>query len=345
MKRIPALSPQAQEASTLLTNMQSYFASKINYLSETYGENQACQAVEWFRDKGLCGGGVRFEVKDTALFNRGSMNYSQVQYEHDESKKLNSATALSCIIHPNSPHAPSMHMHFSWTQMKDNHGYWRMMADLNPSISNENDKERFSQKLESVAKEYYAQAKEQGDKYFNIATLNRHRGVSHFYLENFHTDDKSKDSTLAKELATAVIDVYIDSIEEHFKENKLITKEDKQAQLAYHTLYLFQVLTLDKGTTSGLLIHNENDVGILASIPSHVDVALLQNFLINMPTPQNELLQNIITALGNGSIVHIDEMMKKKLANVVREHYTTYPHALKMQAQSDIAVPTVNNHK
>ena len=48
-----------------------------------------------------------------------------------------------------------MHMHISWTQMKDGAGYWRVMADLNPSIIGESDsdKKRFSEMLEKVIKD------------------------------------------------------------------------------------------------------------------------------------------------------------------------------------------------
>jgi len=35
--------------------------------------------------------------------------------------------------------------------------------------------------------------------------------------------------------------------------------------------------TADRGTTSGLLVHDENDVGILGSLPSHVDKKLLES--------------------------------------------------------------------
>ena len=47
---------------------------------------------------------------------------------------FDSATALSVILHPQNPHAPSMHFHISWTEMKSGEGSWRMIADLNPAI-------------------------------------------------------------------------------------------------------------------------------------------------------------------------------------------------------------------
>ena len=50
--------------------------------------------------------------------------------------------------------------------------------------------------------------------------------------------------------------------------------------------YLFQVLTLDRGTTHGLLAHSENDVGTLGSLPTVVDRQLLQSWMEKVSPPQ-----------------------------------------------------------
>ena len=44
----------------------------------------------------------------------------------------------------------------------------------------------------------------------------------------------------------------------------------RKKQLAYHTRYFYQVLLLDRGTTAGLLVHDDNDVGTLGSLPGQV---------------------------------------------------------------------------
>ncbi|MDZ7818276.1 MAG: hypothetical protein U5K55_06530 [Aliarcobacter sp.] len=107
-------------------------------------------------------------------------------------------------------------------------------------------------------------------------------------------------------------------------------------------MYLFQVLTLDRGTTSGLLIHNQNDIGIMGSLPKFVNKQLLQSWLVNMETTQRELLENIIDCLKDNGIVDI--ITKEKLAQVVRNHYKKYPDALKYQASGNTIPSTVNNH-
>jgi len=346
MLRIPAKSPQAKEANILVEGMQAYFVSKLNSLALSFGEGRSCAAVSWGRDGGKHGGGVRYEARDSVVFDRGSVNVSQVHYDDDERKKLGSATAISTIIHPSNPHAPSMHMHISWTQMKDGTGYWRVMADLNPSIigESESDKESFSETLKKVTGELYEEGAVQGDRYFYIPVLGRHRGVSHYYLEGYNSGDFEADKAFVLEVGERVIDKYIAIISDKLLEYPTFTKEAKEEQLAYHTLYLFQVLTLDRGTTSGLLVHDQNDVGIMGSITSHVNRDILASWVEKMPVPQDLLLKALLKALPDEMPTPVGEKTKRALANAVRKHYKKYPEALAMQASGEIIPPTVDNH-
>ena len=338
----------AQDAYVTVIQIQKYFVEKLNVVSKEYGNDKNFEEVTWLRDEGEHGGGTRFEARDDKVFNRGSVNVSQVQYDNIENKKLGSASAISTIIHPHNPHVPSMHMHISWTQMKNGNGYWRLMADLNPSLLGESneDKQRFDEMLKESSGKYYDEGIRQGDKYFYIPALNRHRGVSHFYLEGFNSDDFNADKDFAYSFGTAVIDRYIEIITNKLRSyGHTYTKEERAEQLEYHTLYLFQVLTLDRGTTSGLLIHNQNDVGIMGSIPSHVNRDLLKSWKDNVKSPQDELVGDLVDSLSNTTIALVDVDTKLNLAQAVRDHYTKYPNALAMQASGNTTPPTVDNHK
>lgn len=338
MKRIKAKSARAQEADALVCHLQKYFVDALEMLSDKFGENKAFVPIEWFREEGKFGGGVRYVAQDEKLFDRASVNVSQVQYESDETRPLSSATALSTIIHPKNPHAPSIHMHISWTEMKTGRGYWRMMADLNPSVFYEEDAALFEKKLQSLCAEFYEEASAQGDKYFYIPALERHRGVSHFYLENFTEKDGAQ---TAKHLIKGAIDTYTEIVSKRVTQP--VSQEDLEKQLAYHTLYLFQVLTLDRGTTSGLLVHDENDVGIMGSIPSRINTDLLRSWKEKVQVPQNLLIDAILGCLDSSGTVQ--DTQKACLAKVTRTHYKKYPEALSMQASGYVSVPTVKNHK
>ncbi|MCF6243675.1 MAG: coproporphyrinogen III oxidase [Sulfurovum sp.] len=343
--RIPAQSKEAKEALHLVETLQAYFVEKLNTLSDSFGKAGHFEAVEWERDEGLHGGGVRYESTDESLFNSASVNVSQVHYDEDKSKKLSSATAISTIIHPQNPHAPSMHMHISWTQMREGKGYWRIMGDLNPSLQNDDLQNQFDTALQNASGDFYEEAKAQGERYFNIPVLNRTRGVSHFYLENFNRDDFYEDSTYAQKMGSTIIDSYISIVSSMLEKENTYTEEEKMTQIDYHTLYLFQVLTLDRGTTSGLLVHDQNDVGIMGSIPSHINKPLLYSWLDLMPHPQERLLLRILDALPEGKIVNVTPTVKKRLANAVRTHYKEFPEALKLQASGENVPPTVENHR
>lgn len=328
---------EAKQALELVKQLQKRFVSKLNNLA-----NIDFQEVFWQRDEGIHGGGSRYEARDYDFFNTASVNVSQVHYPK-LNKRLQSATALSTIIHPNNPNLPSLHMHISYTQIKDDKNYYRIMADLNPSIFNMQDKQIFEDALKEVSKEKYEEAKEQGDKYFFIPALNKHRGVSHFYLENYYTSNSNEDYNFAKAFGQKVIDTYIDILANKNKTKTSLTKQQKQEQLQYHTLYLFQVLTLDRGTTAGLLVHNQNDKGIMGSLPKYIDKKLLLSWKEKVVKPQDQLVQCLVDNISEDGL--IDEKTKIKLANCVREHYIKNKDAINLQAKGDKTVHTVQNHK
>jgi coproporphyrinogen III oxidase len=338
-----ANSQEAKDAYILVRGLQKRFVDRLDGLSKTLGENKPYEEVTWLRDEGIHGGGSRFEARDAELFNTASVNVSQVHYDEMPEKNLKSATAISTIIHPKNPNVPSIHIHISLTELRNAPSYWRVMADLNPSVFDESDRKTFDDALRSLSGERYEEGASQGDKYFNIPALNRTRGVAHFYLENYKTEDKAADAAFAQSFGEGIIDTYIDIIENAIKTRTEVSAQALQTQLDYHTLYLFQVLTLDRGTTSGLLIHDQNDVGIMGSLPSHINKELLESWKAKVEKPQDELVQNIADAINDEGVV--DVQTKERLALVVREHYKKHKEALSMQASGNTIPSTVDNHK
>jgi len=343
MNRTFPKSPIAARARQRVESLQQHLVSRLAQLEATHGDGSAPQPVEWVRDEGRHGGGVRYVTGDTPVFDRASVNISVVHYDDLPDKALGSATALSTIVHPRSALAPSMHMHISWTEMRDGRGYWRMMADLNPSNPVDVDRQDFEAALREASGEHYESAAAQGDRYFHIPALGRHRGVSHFYLESFNSGDYDTDDALAERVGRATIDTYT-AIVDRALHQRQPTLAQAATQLEYHTLYLFQVLTLDRGTTSGLLVHDQNDVGIMGSLPSHVDATLLASWAPRAPAPQDQLVADLVAVLGSGKqTVTTDK--KRALAQAVRAHYRAHPEALALQASGNVVPPTVANHR
>lgn len=330
----------------LVEFLQHRFVSRLEALDQPF------QSIRWLRDDGRHGGGVRYGTGDTPVFNRASVNVSSIHYDDRPDKALESATALSTIVHPANPRAPSVHLHLSWTatrvatgpdRARSGTGYWRMMADLNPSHEDQAETERFAAAVRQAAGSRYDEGREQGDRYFFIPALGRHRGATHFYLEAYDTGDFAADLALARAIGQAGIDTYTDLLADALRVHPSASDEERSRQLTYHTVYLFQVLTLDRGTTSGLLVHDQNDVGILGSLPGRVDRDLLASWIDRMPPPQDELLRAIVDTLPATGVVETAE--KQRLAAVVRAHYRAHPAALDLQASGHVIPPTVQNHR
>ena len=326
------------QAFELVQSLQHFFVEKLSEISGRHFEQ-----INWLRNNGNNGGGTRYENSGDIFFNKASINVSQIQYENLREKKLNAASALSTIIHPKHPLMPSMHMHISLTEYKDGNYYWRLMADLNPSNPFEKDKQLFEQTAKSTLGNYFKTAQRDGDKYFFIPTLKKHRGVSHFYLENFNLNSFDEEIEFAKQFGRSIIETYCDILAN--KHVDLPSKSEQLNQLEYHTLYFFQVLTLDRGTTSGLLVHDQNDIGILGSLPSHISRSHLENWKLKMDFPQNELLERLINCLPEGDVIELNLSIKSKIASEIRNHYKKYPIALSKQASGSVIPPTVENHK
>ncbi len=344
MIRTFAVSVSAQRALELVELLQARFRSGLESLGGEDGYSRF-HAVEWVRDEGRHGGGVRFACGSTEVFNSASINVSQVHYDDLPDKRLASATALSTIIHPRHPLAPSVHMHISWTELRGGGGYWRVMADLNPAIEQPLHTERFFDCLRESAGELFDSGRQQGERYFYIPALGRHRGVAHFYLESYATGNAEADLALARSVGERVTREYVAMVGETLARVAPPTEDEIAQQLAYHTLYLFQVCTLDRGTTSGLMVHDQNDVGIMASIPARVDRQLLASWESRAPEVQRPLVRGLLGALPGGHPSPVTDAVRLELARVIREHYRAHPEALELQARGDVVPPTVANHR
>jgi coproporphyrinogen III oxidase len=343
--RIYAKSANSKTARELLESLQKHFVRGLEAVAAQHGETHCFEPISWLRDEGRHGGGERYALgAPSDVFNGASVNVSSVHYDDVPDKKLRSADALSTIIHPSHPRAPSVHLHFSWTEMRDGSGYWRMMADLNPAIEDSAATQKFAQRLKELCPEHYQEAETQGAKYFYIPALGRHRGVTHFYLEQFSSGDFAADAELCRRLCEGIMDAYCDILRSALQGAPEPTPQQRETQLTYHTLYLFQVLTLDRGTTSGLLVHDQNDLGIMGSIPAFVDRELLASWADKVVAPQDELVKALADALEDRHPSPVTSEVRLRLAQTVRAHYQKYPEALRLQATGNTIPPTVDNH-
>jgi coproporphyrinogen III oxidase len=331
----------------VLETLQRHFVAGLEQAAAEGDGEGAFELVTWLRDGGSHGGGQRYTLKESAgdVFNAASVNVSGIHYDDLPEKRLLSADALSTIIHPSHPRAPSVHLHFSWTELRTGAGYWRMMADLNPSLEDSDGAARFAECLRHACPSHYEEAEAQGAKYFYIPALGRHRGATHFYLEEFNSGDFASDAELAESVCRQIMDCYVALLTERLRDAGVPSADELKEQLHYHTLYLFQVVTLDRGTTSGLLVHDQNDLGIMSSIPARVDRTLLSSWAEKVQAPQDKLVASLVDALLDETPSRVTDEVRLALASAVRQHYKAHPEALHMQASGNTIPPTVANHQ
>ena len=323
----------ANAVCSAIKSLQAHFVHLLEEAAAASSAPVQFRPRKWKRLGGRFGGGERFEAPTGSIFNRGSINYSHVFYGPEDRRQLRSATAISAIVHPEHPRAPSLHMHISHTEFAD-HAGWRLMADLNPSLPEEAATQNFRAMLSELAKEKAAEGLAAGDRYFFIPVLGRHRGVCHFYLEDFRSAHPRADLEFAANFGRGVTEHYAGLVRASLAEGtRAPNAEERAAQLHYHTLYLFQVLTLDRGTTAGLLAHDENDLGVLGCLPRYVRRDLLEEWEGKMPRPQEKLVQSLLAALPSTTVCEVTEPVKLALASALRQHYAAHPEGLAFQAR------------
>ena len=162
-------------------------------------------------------------------------------------------------------------------------------------------------------------------------------------------DIEHKDALkLASSLAEAAIEAYVRVVQHEIDSNRedKLTVTDRVAQLSYHTMYTFQVLTLDKGTTHGLLAHSDNDVGTLGSLPMRADTNLLEawgEMLKEKKIPQHELMERVVSTIRThgdktdmGGVYVVNDETRSELASCVRTFYKSNRAAIKSQADLDL---------
>lgn len=333
------------DSQTVLESVQAHFVDRLEAVTADGVSSKGDFAPSsWLRDAGEHGGGKRYGVVDVPLFNRASVNYSAVHYDDVPEKPVKSATALSVIIHPRNPHAPSMHCHFSYTEPRTRAPYWRMISDLNPSLHDPHFKNTFEKALKRRCPEdLFDDGKLFGDKYFFIPELNMYRGTSHLFIAELADTEMDPNASreLAKTLAITTIDTYTDIIQTAMDAHPADTVTDaaREQQLAYHTAYFYQVLFLDCGTTAGLLAHSENDVGTLASLPNYISPKLLRTWLEEKVQPPHDVLLNRILEVlpEDEEPCHVTDEIRANLAATVRDYYVEDRTRTKAQADMDLA--------
>ena len=220
------------------------------------------------------GGGKMSKIK-SSLIEKGGVNISSVsgKFNEDMSGKIpgtenNSsykATGISVVLHPNSPHIPSMHFNTRYLQTEKD--WFGGGIDITPCILYE-DTKNYHLMLEKMCnkfnKSYYYEYKKWCDEYFYLPHRKEKRGIGGIFFDYLHSDDWGNDFDFVQAVGNFFHNYSIETIK-RLKE-KPWNEEEKKLQLIKRGRYAEFNLLHDRGTRFGLETGGNIDA-ILMSMP------------------------------------------------------------------------------
>lgn len=284
-------------------NIKSTFEKHIFKLQDTI-----CQGLEnsdgegkfeednWKRNGG--GGGRTRILNNGNVIEKGGVNVSVVHGELPEifQKKFNVkeatfyACGLSLVIHPLSPKVPTVHANWRYFEMYDckgnlNTSWFGGGTDLTPYYLDEDDAKHFHQVNKTVCDKhnhsYYAEFKEECDKYFYNSHRSEARGIGGIFFD--YLDGTEEVMNFSIDSGNSFLQAYVPIVEKH--KDEAFTQEEKKWQEIRRGRYVEFNLLHDRGTHFGIKTKGRTE-SILMSLPSTVRWEYNHNPIENSPEEQ-----------------------------------------------------------
>jgi coproporphyrinogen III oxidase len=288
---------------TWVTNLQDHIVTTLEGLEAAAppdGEHDAQTFLRdhWIRPTGgegsscvLAGGrvfekaGVNVSVVEGKLSKGAQM---QMRNDHDSIPVSDEplpyfATGVSIVIHPRSPHVPTVHMNYRYFELCDKSGktvawWFGGGTDLTPNYLYPEDAVHFHDTLKEACdkhdKAYYPEYKAWCDKYFYLPHRGETRGVGGIFFDDLtNTSAIHKEHNLSQEdvfsfvksASSAFLPAYVPIVKKRLPIK--YTEEERKWQLLRRGRYVEFNLLYDRGTKFGLNIPGARVESILMSLP------------------------------------------------------------------------------
>ena len=269
------ISQEFSEAEEWFENLRDEIVSKLEKI-----EKNKFPEVSWLANED--GGGNRTIIKGK-IIEKGGVNFSSVggKFNKNMADKIPGtmenlsyhATGISVVLHPKSPHIPSMH--FNTRYLETEKQWYGGGMDITPCLFFEKEKD-YHQQLKSMCdkhdKEYYDKFKKWCDEYFYLKHRAEPRGIGGIFFDYLflqkriegETSEENPDFDFVKDVGIFFKEYAINLINNLM--NKSWTPEDKDAQLKKRSRYVEFNLLYDRGTRFGLETGGNIDA-ILMSMP------------------------------------------------------------------------------
>lgn len=230
----------------------------------------------WERPGG--GGGRSRVIEEGAVFEKAGVNFSEVFGEMDPKFASQlpgegthfTATGISLVLHPRSPHVPTVHMNYRYLT-KGNRRWFGGGADLTPYYPVKDDVVHFHRVLKAVCDRHptvadYATMKQACDEYFYLPHRQEPRGVGGLFFDNLESDPE-RTFAFVRDAGHAFRDAYVPIVER--RRHMTWTDEEKRFQEYRRGRYVEFNLIYDRGTLFGLKTGGRIE-SILMSLPPTV---------------------------------------------------------------------------
>jgi len=234
----------------------------------------------WTRAEG--GGGTSKVIEDSALFERGGVNFSHVHgrglppsataSRPELAGRSFEAMGVSLVLHPRNPYVPTVHMNvrFFIATKADAPPVWWFGGgmDLTPYYGFEDDAVHFHRSCKAALApfggEHYPHYKRWCDDYFYLKHRKEPRGVGGIFFDDLNTPDFDTCFALMRNVGDAFIPAYAPIVER--RRDLPYGERERDFQAYRRGRYVEFNLVYDRGTLFGLQSGGRTE-SILMSLP------------------------------------------------------------------------------
>ncbi|WP_022836640.1 oxygen-dependent coproporphyrinogen oxidase [Salisaeta longa] len=242
----------------------------------------AFNVERWSHREG--GGGITAVIEDGAVFEKGGVNTSAVRGElparmaqaFEVEQQPFFATGLSLVIHPRSPHVPTVHANFRYFALGDDlmdpvDQWFGGGADLTPYYPHLEDAQHFHRVWKEVCDTHddvadYDAFKTACDDYFYLQHRDEARGVGGIFYD-YLRDDPEGTFFFSRAAGRRFLESYVPIVER--RKDTPVTEAQRAYQEIRRGRYVEFNLVYDRGTKFGLETGGRTE-SILMSLPAHV---------------------------------------------------------------------------
>ena len=235
-------------------------------------ENHKFTVTKWqHREEG---GGLMSKIKGD-IIEKGGVNISTVagQFTDSFSKRMlgtendssYKATGISVVLHPFSPHIPSMH--FNTRYLETGKVWFGGGMDITPClpfIEEKNYHFELKKMCDQHNDSYYPKFKKWCDEYFYLPHRSEPRGIGGIFFDNLNNSNLKQDFEFIKDVGLFFKNYSINIINKY--KDKSWSIKEKNIQLKKRSRYAEFNLLYDRGTRFGLETGGNIDA-ILMSMP------------------------------------------------------------------------------